>query len=258
MNIFKELYDYRTMIGSLVKREIRGKYKGSVLGIFWAFLSPLLQLFVYTIVFSIIMRAGIEKYYLFLFVAMIPWIFFSESVARGSTSIIENKEMVKKIYFPRQVLPIATVTSAFVNMLIGMSVVLVVVAIAKPGIKVGLLIYFIPIFFAEYLLSLGMCLIVSAITVYLKDIQFFIGILMMAWQFLSPVMYSIDMVPEELRAVFMCNPMTPVLLSVRDVLYYQQTPKLNNLLMTVAWGIVAVVFGWALFSKLQKRFVEEL
>ena len=102
MKTLKEIYEYRTMISSLIQRDLRGRYKGSVLGFAWTFLNPLLQLAVYTVVFSTIMRAGIEDYYLFLFVALIPWMFFSSSVSGGASCIMSQKEMVKKIYFPRR------------------------------------------------------------------------------------------------------------------------------------------------------------
>ena len=126
MSNLKEIYDYREMIWMLVRRDLRGRYKGSMLGFLWTFLNPLLQLMVYTVVFSFIMRAGIEKYYLFLFVALIPWMFMATSVQGGATCIIAQKSLVSKIYFPRQVLPIAHVTTCFVNMLLCFVVVFIV------------------------------------------------------------------------------------------------------------------------------------
>ena len=124
MKTIREIYEYREMIFSLVKRDLRGRYKGSVLGFLWTFLNPLFQLLVYTMVFSIIMRMGYEKYYLFLFVALVPWIFFSTSVTAGASCIWAQKDMVNKIYFPREVLPIAHVTSMLVNMLLKSLVIL--------------------------------------------------------------------------------------------------------------------------------------
>ena len=121
MKQLRELYEYREMIFSLVKKDLRGRYKGSVLGFLWTFINPLLQLVVFTLVFSVIMKAGYEQYYMFLFVALVPWMFFASSVQDGSTSILREKDMVKKIYFPREVLPIATVTSGFVKILHFMS-----------------------------------------------------------------------------------------------------------------------------------------
>ena len=107
MKICKEIYQYRQMIFSLVKKDLRGRYKGSVLGFLWTFINPLMQLVVYTFVFTYIMKAGIEKYYLYLFVALIPWIFFSSAITGGSSSIVAQKDLIKKIYFPREVIPIS-------------------------------------------------------------------------------------------------------------------------------------------------------
>ena len=119
----KELYAYRQMIFSLVKKDLRGRYKGSVLGFMWTFINPLLQMGVYTLVFSIILRNDIDKYYLFLFVALVPWIFFSASLTGGADSVLASKDMLKKIYFPREVLPISYYTGAFVNMLLSFVVI---------------------------------------------------------------------------------------------------------------------------------------
>lgn len=129
MKNLKELYDYRQMIFSLVKKDLRGRYKGSALGFLWTFLNPLLQLVVYSIVFSTIFRNNIEKFYLYLFIGLLPWMFFSSSLTVGSVSVISSKDMVKKIYFPREVLPIAYVTSSFVNMLLCFLVVFIVMII---------------------------------------------------------------------------------------------------------------------------------
>ena len=121
--MIKEIYAYREMIFSMVQKDLRGRYKGSFLGFLWTFINPLLQLLVYNLVFSIILRSGVDKYYLFLFVALIPWIFFSSAITGGSVSVIAQKDLVKKIYFPNEVIPISYVTSCFVNMLLGFVVV---------------------------------------------------------------------------------------------------------------------------------------
>ena len=111
MKLIKELYAYREMIFSLVRRDLKGRYKGSALGFLWTFLNPLFQLCVFTVVFSVIMRNDIEDFYLFLFVALIPWIFFSTCLSGGASCILSQQDMVKKIYFPREVLPVAANSS---------------------------------------------------------------------------------------------------------------------------------------------------
>lgn len=258
MNKIKEIYNYRTMIASLIQRDLRGRYKGSVLGFAWTFLNPLLQLVVYTVVFSTIMRAGIEDYYLFLFVALIPWIFFSSSLTGGASCIWSQKELVKKIYFPREVLPIAHVTSQLVNMLLSFIVVFAALLISGKGIKLTVLPYLIPVILVEYLVALGIAFISSSLTVYFRDLEHILVIVAMAWQFLSPVMYSTEMVPESLRPLFMVNPMSSVIIAYRDILYYKQAPHLNTLLLAILLGIVLLIIGWFLFGRLEKHFAEEL
>ncbi|MBQ4061879.1 MAG: ABC transporter permease [Christensenellaceae bacterium] len=258
MKIFKELYDYRQMIFGLVKKDLRGRYKGSVLGFLWTFINPLLQLLVYTLVFSVILGSNIEKYYLYLFVALIPWIFFSSSIAGGSSCVLNQKGMVTKIYFPREVLPISHVTTCFMNMVYSMVVVIAVSIISgTPFSIIGYLCLPI-IMIVEYFLALGIAMIVSSLTVFFRDLEYIVGILMMVWQFLTPIMYSIDMVPAWLHGVFNLNPMTPIVTAYRAVLYEGTIPRLETLLAAVGMGVVFFVLGFLIFGKLKKRFAEEL
>lgn len=257
MNELKEVFEYREMIFMLVRKDLRGRYKRSTLGFAWTFINPLLQLLVYTAVFSVVMRAGIEKYYLFLFVALIPWLAMSSSVNNGATSITSQANLVTKIHFPRQVLPITAVTTSFVNMALCMLVVLAVCALSV-GLNLRVLWYLIPTFFIEYILALGIAFLVSSLTVYLRDLEHILTIFTMAWQFLSPVMYSADMVPEKFRTIFMLNPMSPILVAFRDVLYYRTAPKFGTMLGSLAAGVFFLLLGWFVFKKLERRFAEEL
>lgn len=258
MDHIKELYAYRQMIFSLVHKELRGRYKGSVLGFAWTFINPLLQLCVYTMVFSVIMKASIEKYYIFLFVALIPWIFFSTSVTGGSTSILSAGDMVKKIYFPREVLPISFVTGAFINMLLCFLVVFGVLFVTGFGFNYFALLYLPAVMMVEYILSIGFALLVSSLTIYFRDLSYILGIITMAWQYLTPVMYSSDMVPARLLFVWNLNPMTPVIEAYRQILYYRQIPNMSTLLLTIIMGFISVAAGYIIFRCLQKGFAEEL
>ena len=258
MNTIKELYAYREMIFSLVRRDIKGRYKGSALGFLWTFINPLLQLGVYTMVFSVIMRNGIEDYYLFLFVALIPWIFFSTSLSGGSSCIWAQQDMVKKIYFPREVLPIAFVTSQFVNMLLSFLVVFAVLIVSGKGLNPLALLCLPLIMVIEYSLALGMALLSSAIAVYLRDVEYILGIVTMAWQFLTPVMYSVDMVPQQFWVIFNLNPMTPIIVAYRDILYFKQIPEIPTLLHAFVVGILLLIIGELFFGKLKRHFAEEL
>lgn len=248
MKHLKEMYEYREMIFSLVKKDLRGRYKGSMLGFMWTFINPLLQLLVFTLVFSIIMRANYEQYYLFLFVALVPWMFFGSSVQDGSTCIMRESNMVKKIYFPREVIPISTVTSAFINMILTFVVVFIVLIFSGRGINPVALLYLPVVMIVEYILCLGIGLIVSALTVYLRDLQYILGIVVMALQYMTPVMYGVDMVenanvPQILKTIFNLNPMTPIINIYRQILYYKQIPDLSTLLVAIITGVVFVILG---------------
>lgn len=219
MKHLKEIYDYRQMIFSLVRKELRGRYKGSALGFLWTFINPLLQLCVYTFVFSIVMPNNIDKFYLYLFVGLIPWLFFSGSLTGGAACILNQKDMVKKIYFPREVMPISYVTSNFVNMLLCFIVIFAVVIVSGVGINLRAICYLPIIMIVEYIMCLGGAMLTSALTVYFRDLEYILGIITMAWMYFTPVVYSLDMVPEKLRPFMNLNPMTPVITGYRDVLY---------------------------------------
>ena len=222
MRIIKELYDYREMISNLVKKDLKVRYKGSVLGFLWTFLNPLLQLVVYTIVFSTIMRVDIDKYYIYLFVGLIPWIFFASSIQVGAVSIMMNKDLIKKIYFPRIILPIVTSNSAFMNMFYSMT------------------------------------FIFSALNVFFRDLEYILNIIVMMWFYLTPIVYNIDMIPERHRFWFYLNPMTGIINFYRDILYYKRMPSFNSFGGIIIYGIIMIIIGYFVFEKLQKNFAEEL
>ena len=258
MKLLKELYNYREMIVSLVKKDLRGRYKGSVLGFLWTFINPLFQLIIYTIVFSTIMRMGIDKFYMFLFVALVPWIFFNACLQQGATSIMDNKEMVKKIYFPRLVLPLSFVTSCFVNMLLSFAVIFAVIFVTGFGVNFVALLFLPLIMLIEYILALGIAFITSACTVYVRDLQHILSIVGLGWMYLTPVVYPSSMVPEKYLTLFNLNPMTPIIMAYRDILYYKKIPQMNTLIQAATMGVVLIIVGVAVFSRLQRNFVEEL
>lgn len=258
MRRVRDVWIYRDMIFSLVKRDLRGRYKGSVLGFLWTLINPLFQLIIYTLVFSFIMRAGIEDYYLFLFVALIPWIFFSSSVHAGAGCIWSQKGMINKIYFPRAVLPIAHVISQLINMLLSFVVVFVVLLVAGKTLN-PVAIAFLPILvLVEFILALGMTFCVSSVAVFFPDLMQILGILMMLWQFLTPVMYAVESVPEHMQVYFGINPMTSVIDAYRDILYYAKIPDMKVLLFSFGFSVLVLIIGWGIFGMLEKKFSEVL
>lgn len=258
MKFLKELWQYREMIISLVKRDLKSRYKGSVLGFLWMFLNPLLQLGVYTVVFSTIMRMDIEKFYLFLFVALVPWLFFSTCLSSGTMVIFSQQDMVKKIYFPREVLPIAFTLSQFVNMLLSFIVIFVVVFFSGVKIALPALLCLPLVMIIEFVLALGITFLASALNVYFRDLEHILSIVAMAWMYLTPVIYPVEMVPEQLVTLFYFNPMTSITIAYRDILYYGQVPQMSTLLNAVVLGVLVLVVGKIAFSKLQRKFAEEL
>lgn len=258
ISTIKELYEYREMISSLVKKELRGKYKGSVLGFLWSLLIPLFQLVIYTVVFSVFMRSGIEKFYIFLFVALVPWLFFNSCISGGAMSIVQQKNLVEKIYFPRMVLPIAYTISYFINMLLSFIIVFVALFIGGIGINLSVIWYLPIIMLIEFIMGIGGALLFSAMTVYFRDLEYILNIVTMAWMYMTPILYPLEQVPEEIRQFLFLNPMTAVIIAFRDILFYQRAPEMQTLTYAVIWGIVVLIVGWISFQKLQKNFVEEL
>ena len=258
MNTIKEVWHYREMIAGLVRRDLRGRYKASVLGFLWTFINPLLQLLVYTMVFSIILRSNIEQYYIHLFVALVPWIFFSSSMTGGAQCILTMKDMVKKIYFPREVLPLASSIAAFINMLFSFIVIFIVLLISGRGINPVACLYLPLIWIVELILTAGLTFVTSGLTVYFRDLQHILGILSQAWMYMTPVVYNIAIVPQRLLPLFYLNPMTPIIQAYRDILYHKQIPQTTTLVRSLAFGIAALVIGELIFRHLQKGFAEEL
>lgn len=257
MGLLKELYDYREMIVMLVRREIRGRYKGSVLGFLWTFLNPLLQFAVYAIVFSVVMPNNIDKYYIFLFVAFIPWFFLSTSIPVGSQCIMSQANLVQKIYFPRIVLPISVTLTGFVNMLLSELVVFAVLILSGVGLSRHILALPL-VMLVQLMFVLGIVLILSSLTVYFRDLAHIMDIVVMAWFYMTPIVYAPEMIAEKFPLVLALNPMAGIISSYRDILYYQRWPQFDSLTLAVVSGVVTIVVGTVIFQRLQKGFAEEL
>ena len=252
----REIWEYRAMIQSLVHKDLRGRYQASVLGFLWTFIVPLCQLLVYTVVFSVIMRSNVEKFYLYLFVALIPWNFFSACLTGGSSCVLQQQSLVNKIYFPREVIPISYVTASFVNMLYCEIVVLAVSVFSGVHFSVTGLLCLPVVMAVEYMLALGITLIMSAVDVYFRDLEHILGIVAMAWMFMTPIMYDLSIVPERLLPIFNINPMTSIVTAYRDILYWGRTPRLETLGVAAGMGVVFLILGMLIFGRLKRRFSE--
>lgn len=256
--MIKELYDYRTMISSMVKRDLVGRYKKSVLGFLWSFIDPLIQLLIYTFLFTVIMPTGIPYFHICLFVALVPWLFVSSCLTGGCMCVVGQQDMLKKIYFPREVLPVAFVTSQFVNMLLSFVIVFLMLIVTGYGVNWVAALFLPLVMIIEYVLVLGLTFLTSAITVYFRDMQQILAALSLLLMYASPVIYTLDFVPMQYRMIYMLNPITRVIVAYRDILYYKQLPELSNMLLGTAESVIILLIGIVVFRKLNKHFAEEL
>jgi len=260
---FKELFSYRELLFSLTKKELKVKYRGSVLGFFWSLLNPILTMLVYSFVFSIVLRGGIKEFGIFLMCALLPFNFLSNSVNYGAGSIISNSNLVNKIYFPREIIPLSIVFANLFNFLL--ELVALFIALAILGYKFYLFLYILPvIIFIQFFLVVGVTLLVSALNVFFRDLQHLITIIMMVWFFGTPIIYPLEMVPEKFQFILKINPMTVYAAYYRNIFYYVKYPEgagFPGVLETLgALGMTILIFfiGYFVFKKLEPRFAEEI
>lgn len=256
-NPFKDIYRYRELLKTSVKKEIRGRYKNSCLGVIWSFLNPLLQIAVYAIVFPLILRNTQENYVIFLCCGLIPWTFFATGINRSAFNIIENGNIVKKVFFPREILPISVITSEAINFIISTIIILAFVICGGLGISKYILFYPI-ILLVQYLLVLGISFVISSVTVYLRDVQHFIGVLLQLLFYAAPVVYAPETIPENFKWILKFNPMTYIINGYRDIFYNQVKPDLVGLGIIFGVSLIVCCVGYFIFNKLQKGFAEQL
>lgn len=257
MNIFKELYKYRELLKSNTKKEVRGKYKHSFLGVLWSFLNPLLQIMVYAIVFPLILKNNQEHYVVFLCCGLIPWNFFSIAINRAAGTMLENGNIIKKVYFPREILPISIVLSEAINFLI--STVIILAFVLFDGIPLTPYILYYPlILLVQSILILAISFIISAVTVYIRDIQHLISVVLQLFFYATPIVYAANTIPENFAWILQYNPMTYIINGYRDIFLNQTAPDVKMLCILLVILIVVCAIGYMIFHKLQKGFAEEL
>lgn len=257
VKVFKNLYEYRELLKTNVKKEIRGKYKNSFLGVIWSFLNPLLQIMVYAIVFPLILKNQQENYVIFLCAGLIPWTFFATAITRSASTMIENGNIIKKVYFPREILPISVVTSEAANFVISTIIILAFVIFGGMGLSKFVLFYPI-VLLVQYILTLAISFIISSITVYFRDLQHLIGVALQLLFYATPIVYASDTIPADFAWLLKFNPMTYVINGYRDIFYNQTMPDIQSLMVVLGIAILLCVVGYLVFIKLQKGFAEEL
>lgn len=254
---FIEIYKFREMIKSWTKKELRTRYKGSFLGFLWTFVNPLLQLTVYSLIFPFIMKISQENYAMFLFVALIPWNFFTNALQGGCGLIVYNSSMVTKVYFPREVLPISYTLSGIMNMIFSYMIVFPMLLLFRVPFTWNLL--WLPVLLvSQGILCLGVTLMVSSINVYFRDLEYLISVALMALYFMTPIMYDISGIPAKLQKILYLNPMTGYILLYRNVTYYGSSLDFKLYIFSLLYSILFLILGYVAFLKLQRKFTEVL
>lgn len=259
MKLFRDLYNYRELLKSNIKKEIRGKYKGSFLGILWSFVNPLLMTLVYAIVFPFLLRGGGQEHYTtFLIIGILPWNWFTTSIAQGTFTIIGNSSIIKKVYFPREILPVSIVTSGLVNYIISCLVILLFLICSGIGLSFALL-YLPLVILAQYLLTLGIVFITSSINVFVRDLEYIVNFVVMMLFYGTPILYSASMFEgTKLDFLMKINPMATIINSYRSVFFDKTAPDLLSLLFVIMGSLVLFYLGLHVFRKLARGFAEEL
>lgn len=255
--MIKELYNYRELLKSNVKKEIRGKYKGSFLGVLWSFFNPLLQVAVYAIVFPYIMRIKTDNYLQYLIVGIIPWTFFTTVINQGMITVRMNAGIIKKVYFPREILPISVALSGLINFFISCIIILLFCVFGGLGISWHLLL--LPVIaIIQFFLTLGLVFALSAINIYIKDTEYIVQFIINMLFYGTPILYTATLFPTNVRWILYLNPLTELVDFYRDIFMYHQMPQLNHFIyLVVVTGFIYVI-GRLIFKKLEKGFAEEV
>ncbi|OPY20178.1 MAG: ABC-2 type transporter [Methanomethylovorans sp. PtaU1.Bin093] len=251
------LYAYRQLIWQLAWSEFKLRYKNSVLGYFWSLLEPLLMLTVLYYVFSHLMKMQIENYQLFLLLGIIIWNFLSRATSIGMNSIVGKPSLIKKIYFPRDIFVISSCLTALL-MSVFESIVFVLFMIY---FKVSLSIYVLQapvILICLLVLSVGLSLALAALNVLYRDVQFIWAVLLQAGYFATPIMYTVEVFPADLRSIALLNPIARVIIAARDTIIYSSPMQTNDLIFMAVAAIVFLFAGYFIFNRIEPRFAEEI
>ncbi len=249
-----ETYRYRELIWALALKELKIRYKRSVLGFMWALLNPALMMLVMSVVFSTIMRFNIPNYAIFLLSVLLPWTFFSQSLSYATESIVSNGELIKKVSVPKLVFPVAAVVSNIINLLLSfLPLALLVVGMRHPFYKTWL---FLPVpMLALVIFTLGVTFFCAAANVYYRDVAHIVQVVLAAWFYFTPIIYSLDLIPPDRRWLFKLNPIIYVINGFRLAVYNGILPRWQSVAASFACAFLALFIGFAIFRKYQDEFV---
>lgn len=269
----RELYQYRNLLRNLVIRDLKARYKNSALGILWSILNPLFLMVVFTVLFSVLANDQTRDYPIFVLTGLIPWNFFSGALTSGTTSVTTNSGLIKKVYFPRELLPTSALLSNLVNFLFAFLVLVIFLYVFGIGLTVHAL--WVPaILLTQLIFTLGLCLLLGSLTVFYRDVLMILEVVMLAWFFLTPVFYSLEIFGEAVtilgvtfnpaQVMRWINPMASIIDGYRTVLwgtYASGGPVAMNavfLFRTFVTAVIVLIFGYAVFVRLNPYFGEKL
>ncbi len=266
LNWLRELWAYRDLIYNLVSRDVKVRYKNSLLGIVWSWLNPLLMMLIFSFVFGVLFeREDIPNYHVLFLSALLPWNFFVGAVMGGIPSIVGNANLVKKVYFPREVLPISVVLSNLVNFLIALPVFFILAMVS--GVMPTRHLLFLPLpVLIQVIFAIGMVLILSTLEVFYRDTHMVMDVGIQAWFFLTPVIYPMKSLPTEASLLgvtfnpqlwlFRLNPMASIVNTYQDILYYGNLTALDFLARTAVTAVIILIFGYWFFRRFSGKFGE--
>jgi lipopolysaccharide transport system permease protein len=253
----QDLVRYRSLVNSLVVRELKARYRGSFLGFLWTFLNPLLLLGVYALVFNIYLRIRIEHYAGFMFVGLLPWIWFSSSLLEGTLSITAGGSLVTKVLFPGQVLPMVKILANLLNYLLSLPVLFGF--LWAMGIMPGWPLLWLPILIGLHLLFIvGLVLILATINVFFRDVQHILANLLTLWFFLTPILYPLSQVPPPFNKWVLVNPMAQISLAYQDIFFYNRNPNGQVLLAFLGLSLLLSGIGMFFFERYKETFAEKV
>lgn len=253
---------YRGLIQSLVARELKARYRGSVLGFFWSFVNPLLLLLIYSFVFKYLLPAkwqGIDHYELFLFCGLLPWTWFSASLLESSGVLIAGGNLIKKVLFPAEILPIVTVLANLVHFLLGLTILAVFLVYYQRPLHPIELAWFPVAVFVQLVLTLGCALLLSALTVHFRDVRDILGHLVTFWFFATPIIYPYLTMQDSQMRLLNLNPFTHLAITYQEILFFEGPVGHWKWLLAVGFAsVVFFLFGYFVFDRLRDTFAEEV
>lgn len=256
------IYKWRELLWQITAREVKARYKQSILGYFWVILNPLAQMLVMSFAFSIIMRiptnaASNIPYSIFLFVALLPWTLFSNSLGSAAASLVSSGSLITKIYFPRTILVMATIIAKIIDFIFALSVLIVYMIVYQIPVNLNIL-WVIPIFLIQQIFTLGLSLFFAAANLLYRDIQYLLSMIILLWMYITPVIYPADLVPEKYRFVFQLNPMAVIINAYRQVILGGGIPKYSSILVALIVSLFTLIIGFNYFKSREKIFADNI